>query len=131
LTSGTGALQLTLVGNTVTMSSSASQNGVTVAAGAGGAAAALCLNPSANIVTAAGTGTATDGIAVEQLASASTFAIEGLSSGADISTVEGYLTSVDGMLLGAGGGTGAFAEQTGGNTTGFTVATCLTPAYNI
>ena len=57
LTSGTGALQLTLVGNAVTMSSTASQNGVTVAAGAGGASAALCLNPSGNTVTAAGTGT--------------------------------------------------------------------------
>jgi hypothetical protein len=129
LTSGTGALQLTLVGNTVTMSSSASQNGVTVAAGAGGASAALCLNPSANIVTAAGTGTATDGLAVEQLAPASTFAIEGLPNGANISTVESYLATVDGTLVGAGGGFGSFAEQSAGN--GFTATTCLAPAYNI
>jgi hypothetical protein len=46
--------------------------------------------------------------------------------------VETYLGSVNPTLTGAGvGGAGAYALLGGANTTGFTEATCLTPAYNI
>jgi hypothetical protein len=132
-TSGTGVLALTLTDNTVTMVSVTSQNGVTVASGADGNDGTVCVNPSGNSVTAAGTATATYGIAAEQLGPTSSFAIENyLGTPADTSAVETYLGSVNPTLTGAGvGGAGAYALLGGANTTGFTEATCLTPAYNI
>jgi hypothetical protein len=132
-TTGTGALALTLTDNSVTMVSVASQNGVTVASGADGNDGTVCVNPSGNSVTAAGTASATYGIEAEQLGPTSSFAIENyLGMPADASAVEAFLGSVNPTLTGAGvGGAGAYALLGGANTTGFTEATCLTPAYNI
>ena len=112
---GIGTLNLILSGNNVQMDSAGSQNGVRIASGSGGIGA-VCVNPTANIVTAAGSGTA--GMLVEQLNTSSIFEIQGLAPGTSTSAVASFLGTPTNTLAGGGGGPGALATQVGAN--GFT-----------
>jgi hypothetical protein len=110
-TLGTGTLDLILSTNQVTMSSTSSQNGVTIAAGSGGAGT-VCVKPTLNIVTAAGSGTGsgTSGMLVQQLDPNSLFEIDGYT-GPDAAT---YLES-NNTLTGGSGGPDALAKPFGIN----------------
>jgi hypothetical protein len=96
------------------MGSPASQNGVTIAAGNGGPGF-VCVNPSSNAVTAAGSGTS--GIRVEQLNPSSTFDIQSYAGQTtDTTAVASYVTaSVSNSLTGGPGGQGALATFVGGS----------------
>jgi hypothetical protein len=108
-TLGTGTLDLTLAGNTVTMGSVSSLNGVAITSGSGGDGT-VCLNPSLNIVSAAGSGA--NGMEVEQLSAGSVFAIQGFPGG-DTAAVASYLGSPTDTLAFGSGGAAAVATTTG------------------
>ena len=108
-TLGTGTLDLTLTSNTVTMGSASSLNGVTVTSGNGGPGT-VCLNPSLNNVSAAGSGA--NGMELDQLDANSTFAIQGFGGG-DTGAVATYLGSPTDTLAASGGGTAALATTVG------------------
>jgi hypothetical protein len=120
-TLGAGAMRLVLTGNTVNMLQSGSGNGVTIASGNGGNGN-VCVNPSANTVTAAGTGT--NGIEVDQLGGASVFGLEGFGGGNTVA-VAAFLDNNDTSLVGGSGGAGALAVQSG--AAGFTTINCPGP----
>jgi hypothetical protein len=98
-TLGTGTLSLSLARNTVTMVSTSSLNGVTITSGNGGPGA-VCLNPSLNNVSAAGSGA--NGMEVQQLDAGSVFAIQGFGGG-DLGAVATYLGSPTDTLTSSGG----------------------------
>jgi hypothetical protein len=108
-TLGNGTLSLSLLTNTVTMGSTSSLNGVTVTSGNGGLGA-VCLNPSLNAVTAAGSGT--NGMEVQQLNAGSVFAIQGFAGG-NVGAVASYLGSPTDTLAGGSGGAPALATTVG------------------
>jgi hypothetical protein len=108
-TLGTGTLDLTLTRNTVTMGSAGSLNGVTVTSGNGGAGN-VCLNPSLNDVSAAGSGTS--GMELAQLDAGSVLAIQGFGGG-DTGAVATYLGSPTDTLAGGSGGAAALATTVG------------------
>jgi Big-like domain-containing protein len=122
-TSGTGILNLTLAGNTVTMGTSA-QNAVTVVSGGDGGAGQVCMDSAGNSVTATGSG---NGIAVEQLGTGSVFAVNNLASPFTPATVVTLLTTVNALGGVTGSGAPAVATLGGGNV--FTTAAgCAVPA---
>ena len=98
-TLGNGTLSLSLGSNIVTMGSAGSLNGVTVTSGNGGAGS-VCLNPSLNVVSAAGSGA--NGIEVDQLSAGSVFAIQGFGGG-NVGAVASFLGSPTDTLSSSGG----------------------------
>jgi hypothetical protein len=124
-TIGAGSMRLVLTGNTVNMAQSGSGNGVTITSGNGGNGN-VCVNPSANTFTAAGSGT--NGIEVDQLGNASVFGLQGFGGGNTVA-VAGFLENNDASLTGGSGGAGALAVQSG--AAGFTTTNCPGPdPYN-
>jgi Bacterial Ig domain len=120
---GAGAVDLTLTDNTVSMDVSSSHNAVQVSSGVGGGSGSVCVNPNGNVLTALGSGS---GLWLEQLAVASTFAIEGYGGAAtDTTAIESFLSGQNTL---SGGGGGAVAQPDGSN--GFTARTCDTPTQS-
>ncbi|HXR13813.1 MAG TPA: Ig-like domain-containing protein [Solirubrobacteraceae bacterium] len=129
----TGALlNLTLNNNTVQMDSASSQDGVVV-----GSTGSVCLNPTGNVVVAAGSSASDNAIEVDQLGSASVFQIQGYGGASDASgvpAVEAFLSGANTFSVGVGGGgSAAVAAPDGSN--GFSDApgpslTCPSPPPN-
>jgi len=112
---GGADLELTLVGNGVTMSGSAAGDAVSVSEG-GASTGTVCVDPRQNALASTGAG-AYD-IALAQLTPSGTFGLENYVAPA----------SVTGFLAGANtlGANGPFADAAG-NANGFTSGTCRTP----
>jgi Bacterial Ig domain len=121
-TLGTGTLDLNLASDIVTMGSTSSLNGVTITSGNGGAGT-VCLNPSLNNVTAAGSGA--NGMEVDQLNAGSVFAIQGFGGG-DVAAVASFLGSPTDLLTPGSGGAAALATTVGPAFT-TPLAACDTP----
>jgi hypothetical protein len=131
-TPGGGALQLTLGSNVVAMGSGSTHNGVTITAGTFGYPSDdICVNPTANAVTTAPTGSA-NGIELDQLDPASRFGIQSYGGGAgDLSGPSGVAAFVasSNTLSGSSGGHPAFATQPNGLTSGDGFAGCTANTY--
>ena len=115
-TTGAGTIDLTLLGNNVTMGATSTQNGVTVSSGGDGGAGNVCLNTTQNAIQQSGSGR---GMAVKQ-GTSSGFAIWGLPPvPADLPAVESFLA---GELLAP-----ATVVATQAGSTGFVPALAACP----
>jgi|GEM_PF-6423565 hypothetical protein len=116
--SGSGTLNMTVEGNTVTMGGSNSLDGMTFVAGG---ASTMCLESSANASTEAGS--AANGMSLWEDGAGSVFALDGYVGGAtDTTAVETFLDADNPLLTGSGGGADSLATIEGGNTNGFETA---------
>jgi hypothetical protein len=120
-------LDLTVANNTVEMDGSSSHDGIVVGPGSAGT---VCLNPTGNIVSAAGSSAGANGFEVDQLTLDSVFQIQGYA-GDGLSDVAAYLVAGN-PLLSSAHGSAAVATPDGSN--GFTgtpgASTCPTPPPN-
>jgi hypothetical protein len=118
--SGSGTLNATLTGNSVTDGGAGSLTGIAFAAND---ASTLCLAPTGN--TSDATGSGADGMSVDQAGATSSFAIQSYSGGAsDINAVEHLLGAGNSLTGGSGGGVPAFAQINPSNTAGFIDGSC-------